>query len=77
VLRDLDRLDAPAALTDVQTLFRNALLFAQQAATRRRHARSSQADEMRESSAAAAGALLLLKQVRDDLQASLRRPSIQ
>lgn len=67
----------PAAQLAVHATFQSALRIAREACTRRRLATSSRSPEMREASAAAAGAVLLTQQVRRDLAASLRRPTIQ
>jgi hypothetical protein len=75
--RDIETVRPPMALANVHATFRNVLLLAREAAVRRRLARSSQASEIREASAAASGARLLAGQVRRDLAASLRRPTIQ
>lgn len=75
--RDLDRVRPPLAQASVHAAFQNVLRIAREAFVRRRQARASQSAEMREASAAAAGALLLVQQVRVDLAASLRRPTIQ
>lgn len=75
--RDLDAVRPPLAQVGVHTSFQNVLRMAREAFVRRRQARSSQSSEMREASAAASGALLLGGQVRLDLAASLRRPTIQ
>jgi hypothetical protein len=75
--RDLDRVRPPLVQANVHATFQNVLRLAREGVVRRRQARSSQASEMREASAAASGALLLVGQVRRDLTASLRRPTIQ
>ena len=75
--RDLDGVRPPLAQGAVHVTFQNVLRIAREALVRRRQARSSQSSEMREASAAAAGSLLLAGQVRRDLAASLRRPTIQ
>lgn len=67
----------PAPQLGVHATFQSVLRIAQEAVTRRRQATSSQSAEMREASSAASGALLLGGQVRRDLVASLRRPTIQ
>jgi hypothetical protein len=74
---DLDQVRPPLAQAGVHASFQNVLRIAREAFVRRRQARASQSAEMREASAAAAGALLLVGQVRLDLAASLRRPTIQ
>jgi hypothetical protein len=75
--RDLDRVRPPLVQANVHATFQNVLRLAREGVVRRRQARSSQASEMREASAAASGALLLVGQVRRELTASLRRPTIQ
>lgn len=75
--RELDMVPPPLVQANVHATFQNVLRLAREAVVRRRQARSSQASEMREASAAASGALLLAGQVRRDLVASLRRPTIQ
>ena len=75
--RDLDGVRPPTAQAAIHVTFQNVLRIAHEAMARRRQARSSQSAEMREASAAAAGSLLLAGQVRRDLVASLRRPTIQ
>lgn len=74
---NLDRLDPPPSMTNVHALLRSALVMARQAAGRRRQALSRLATEMQEASSGAAGALLLLGRIGQDLDASLRGPSIQ
>lgn len=77
LLRDLAVIRPPAAQLGVHATFESVLRIAHEASTRRRQATSSQSREMREASSAASGALLLAGQVRRDLAASLRRPTIQ
>jgi hypothetical protein len=74
---ELGAIRPPTQQAGVHASFQNVLRIAREALARRRQARSSQAAEMREASAAAAGALLLAGQLRRDLAASLRRPTIQ
>lgn len=74
---DVAAVSAPAPQVGVHATFQSALRMAEEACARRRKVTSSQAAEMLEASAAAAGALLLGRQVRDDLAASLRSPTIQ
>lgn len=75
--RDLAAVRPPAPQLGVHATFQSVLRIAREACARRRQATSSQAPAMREASAAASGALLLGAQVRRDLTASLRRPTIQ
>lgn len=75
--QELATVNPPAAQAAVHASLQNVLEIAREAFARRRLARSSQSAEMREASAAASGALLLGGQVRRDLAASLRRPTIQ
>jgi hypothetical protein len=67
----------PAAQSGLHATFQGALRIAREACARRRLATSSQSPAMREASAAASGALMLAGQVRRDLAAGLRRPTIQ